>query len=272
MSGADSEDVMMSESGMHVREIRSYWRDAHAEYLEAVGTTFQAGRLAGNCGDSARSSNERLALAAGIRPGEVLLDAGCGVCGPAIDIGRYIGPLRIVGVTLSPEQAATACELIAANGLAKAIQVAVGDYHALPFPDRHFDLVYFFESFGYSYHVDRLVGEVWRVLRPGGRVYIKDVFRSGARSAAADQELAEFDRVFAFRTQPPDLACAALARSGFVNIRSRDLNGEIRTDHVNRAMFHSGDRRLGLTRFGQRHFRVYWQLPVFFAEIQAVRP
>jgi ubiquinone/menaquinone biosynthesis C-methylase UbiE len=276
-SGRFASERLYSEAEIQLAKIqlakmRAYWRETHLGYLENVGTTFQAGRLAPHPGGSARHSNERLAQAACIRAGEVLLDAGCGVCGPAIDIVRHVGPVHIAGVTISPEQAATAIELIEVSGLAPQIQVMLADYHVLPFRDDQFDLAYFFESFGYSYDVDQLLSEIRRVLRPGGRIYIKDIFRSSVNSAAAEKELAEFDRTFIFHTRSCAEVCHAIERAGFVNIRNRDLGNEIQTDHTARAMFRSGEIRSGLTEFGQRHFRVYWQLPVMFAEIQASRP
>jgi len=255
-------------------EIREYWKDTHAAYLENVGTTFQAGYLvAGAAEPSARESNELLAGAAGISLRDTVLDAGCGVCGPAIDIARHIEGVRIAGVTISPEQAATATDLIRTAGLSSAISVAVADFHQLPFPGSLFDVAYFFESAGYSYDPRALFAEVWRVLRPGGSVYVKDVFlRDGIPSERARSELSEFDRVFAFRTRSAGELCIAMADAGFADIRYRDIAADISTKHTLPAMFLHGNRQMGLTAFGKRHFRLFWELPVTFGEVKAVRP
>ena len=225
--------------GSRLAEIREYWKNTHSAYLENVGTTFQAGYLvAGSEEPSARHSNELLAAAAGVSPRDTVLDAGCGVCGPAIDIARHIEGVRIAGVTVSSEQAATAADLIRSAGLSNSIGVTVADFHQLPFPAALFDVVYFFESAGYSYDPRALFTEVWRVLRPGGAVYVKDVFlRDGIPSERARRELSEFDRVFAFRTRSPGELSIALADAGFADIRYRDIAGDISTKHTLPATF-----------------------------------
>src|ERR1035438_5482375 len=114
--------------GSRLAEIREYWKNTHSAYLENVGTTFQAGYLvAGSEEPSARHSNELLAAAAGVSPRDTVLDAGCGVCGPAIDIARHIPGVRIAGVTVSSEQAATATDLIHSTGLDNSIRLALAD-------------------------------------------------------------------------------------------------------------------------------------------------
>lgn len=260
--------------GAYLAGVRRYWKSVHSAYLDHVGTTFQAGYLRNGPGEpSARESNERLATAAGILPGHRVLDAGCGVCGPALDIARHIARVRIVGITVSPEQAATARELIRTAGLNTRISVAIGDFHNLPFPDSMFDIVYFFESFGYAYQPGMLLAEVWRVLRPGGAVFIKDVFlKSRMLSEMARRELSEFDRAFAFRTRSPGELCTAMADAGFADIRHRDIAQEVGSEHVTRAMFREGDRREGLTAFGEIHFRWYWELSLTFGEVMGLRP
>jgi SAM-dependent methyltransferase len=39
------------------------------------------------------------------------------------------------------------------------------------------DIVYFLESFGHSAQKDNLINACWEVLKPGGRLYIKDLFK-----------------------------------------------------------------------------------------------
>ncbi len=55
---------------------------------------------------------------------------------------------------------------LAKFGLTSKLRVA--DAEALPYPDNHFDLVYSWGVLHHSPDTERAVGEVWRVLRPGG--------------------------------------------------------------------------------------------------------
>lgn len=258
----------------HLERVRNYWRATHAEYLAHVGTTFQAGHLAcGDARDAAAESNVRLANLAGITEGAIALDAGCGVCGPALDIARAIPGAHIVGITISPEQCAFAQSLIQAAGFSRVLQSLVADYHRVPFQAATFDVVYFFESAIYADDIRSLFREVFRVLKPRGTLYIKDVFhRPGALSKRAHDNLDEFDRTFACRTRSIGEFAEAIAAAGFEAIAERDITGQISTAHTLHAMFHSGDWRSGLTSFGERHLRFYNELPLFFGEIKAVRP
>lgn len=177
----------------YLAEVRQYYDEALPEYLRVFGATFQVA-LIGNPSDqpSEAASNVALAEAAGVRPGDRILDAGCGVCGPAEHIARWAPDLELVGVTVSPRQAQHARARVAAARLADRIRVLIGDFHALPFGDRSFDVALFLESACYAYDRPRLFREVFRMLRPGGRLLVKDVFRRPGECAA--EVVAEFDR------------------------------------------------------------------------------
>ncbi len=250
-----------------------YWRTAHSDYLNHVGNTFQAGFLyPTDAPEAASQSNLRLAYLAGITEGTLVLDAGCGVCGPAIDIARAIPSVRITGVTVSAEQGASARQLIRAAGLARSIHVTISDYHQLPFRSGAFEVACLFESAIYSNNIDVLFSELFRVLRPGGNIYMKDVYlKPASLSEQARRDVDEFDRTFACKVRTVEAFVRAIGRAGFERIVTRDLTPEIGTGHTQRAMFNSGDPRLGLTAFGRRHFRLYRELPLYFAEIKAVR-
>jgi cyclopropane fatty-acyl-phospholipid synthase-like methyltransferase len=218
-----------------------------------------------------RDSNLWLARAAGLRPGSRVLDAGCGVCGPSIDIARELPGLRIVGITVSGRQTATGMALIERAGLSDRIHVVNGDYHALPFADRTFDTVFFLESIGYASSLTALLNSVHRVLRPGGTVYVKDVFRRERLWSDQERhELTEFDEAFAVTTPTVGECVEAAAIAGFEKIRTRDLGDMVSTARGRRAMFAAaGDRTL--SGFGRLHHRRHSCLPVYFAELTAER-
>jgi cyclopropane fatty-acyl-phospholipid synthase-like methyltransferase len=248
--------------------IEAYWTAAHDAYLAHVGTTFQAGRIA--AGASMRESNVWLARAAGLSPGARVLDAGCGVCGPAIDIAGEFTDIRIVGVTLVRRQAETAVKLLANAGLRDRVRVLCADYHQLPFAEASFGVVVFLESLGYATALPTVLAEVRRVLEPGGTLYIKDVFcREPLLSDQERDELAAFDRAFMQRTPSLRECLAAAQQAGFLDVRSRDLTAIVSTEHARRAMF---DRAGGLTSFGRLHHMRHSCLPVLFAELTARVP
>ncbi len=102
-----------------------------------------------------------------LRPGERLLDIGCGWGGLVIYAARRYG-VRALGVTLSERQAAYAREWIAREGLEGQVEVALQDYRELK--DASFDKVVsvgMFEHVGEA-HLPEYFRQVYRLLKPGG--------------------------------------------------------------------------------------------------------
>jgi ubiquinone/menaquinone biosynthesis C-methylase UbiE len=195
------------------------------------------------------------------------------VCGPSIDIASSVADVRIDAVTICEAQARSAAALIREAGLSGRIHVQICDFHRLPFKPQSFDVVLFFESFGYSYDLRRVLEESFRVTRPGGTLYIKEVFRRGhPLSVKEHRELAEFNRTFAFDAPVLSEAAAAAQAAGYRDVRQVELTPWMSTAHNIDAMFEVVDGRPQPTDFGERHFRVYECLPVFFAEVKATRP
>jgi ubiquinone/menaquinone biosynthesis C-methylase UbiE len=139
-------------------------------YQEVYGTVFQAGRP---------FNIEELLIhemrSACLADGQHVLDAGCGVCGPSIWFAQQ-KKLTIDAVTISPTQLTEARKAVEAAGLSGSITVNLGDYHKLDeiYPANTFDCVYFLESICHAESYKRVLASTWKVLKPGGCVYIKD--------------------------------------------------------------------------------------------------
>jgi len=157
-----------------------------------------------------------------MRDGEQVIDAGCGVGGPACALLQAYPRATLVGVTLSPVQAALAQQLALKRRVADRAQFVVGDYHALPVDPASCDRVFFFECTGYSPDPARLYREAARVLRPGGTVYVKDVFAKPPPWTEAEAaKLRAFDALWAcVRTGTLDEAASAAGAAG-LEVRTR---------------------------------------------------
>ncbi len=113
----------------------------------------------------------------GLEKGMTVIDAGCGVCGPACYFAENAG-VAVNAVTVSQVQVDQGKAKISERGLENQVSVRQGDYHRLPeyFPANAADVVYFLESFGHSHDKAQAIDAAWEVLKPGGKLYIKDLF------------------------------------------------------------------------------------------------
>jgi ubiquinone/menaquinone biosynthesis C-methylase UbiE len=255
----------------HLDRVRDYYERSTQAYVDYLGTTFQ-GWLFGTAGD-VPASNRALAERAGISTGERVLDAGCGVGGPAIDIARALD-VDIDGITISPTQVRIADGLLADAGLDGRVRVQLGDYHELPWPDEAFDVVVFLESAGQSLEQPALFAEVHRVLRPGGAIYVNDAFTHPADrlTAAERRALAAFDRVMVYRTRTLAQTREALVRAGFVIEREADLSDQVTGDRWRAAVMEHREGMLVPTPFGVLHEEPAEPTPIFCGEIFARKP
>ena len=123
----------------------------------------------------ARALWEKILGLAGPRPGEAVLDVGCGTGSLALAAKRQVGPGGdVYGIDASPEMLARADRKAKKAGLDVVFRHAAAQ--SLPFPDAQFDIVL---STIMLHHLPRKAREqcaleIRRVLKPGGRVLAVD--------------------------------------------------------------------------------------------------
>ena len=121
---------------------------------------------------------EMTAVLAQIKPGDSVLDVGCGTGSVTIPDKIRAGQNgRAAGIDPAPEMIAVARRKAARKGL--DIDFRVGVIEALPFPDASLDVV---TSSLMIHHLPenlqvRGLAEIYRVLKPGGRILIADFMR-----------------------------------------------------------------------------------------------
>jgi len=113
-----------------------------------------------------------------LKPGEKVLDVGCGTGGVTIPAKLRVGKTgEVAGIDPAPEMIAVARRKANHQGL--EIDFRVGVIESLPFPNGTFDAV---TSSLMMHHLPEHVqvkglAEIRRVLKPGGRILIADMMR-----------------------------------------------------------------------------------------------
>ncbi|MFI8189885.1 class I SAM-dependent methyltransferase [Streptomyces sp. NPDC085946] len=151
-----------------------------------------------------------------LKPGQRLLDVGCGWGSLALHAAREHG-VDVVGITLSREQAAYARKRVADEGLADRVEIRVQDYRDVE--DGPYDAL---SSIGMAEHVgagrylDYATG-LHRLLRPGGRLLDHQIARRPHRDESA-HDADPFIDAYVFpdgELQPVGTTVTQLERAGF---------------------------------------------------------
>jgi ubiquinone/menaquinone biosynthesis C-methylase UbiE len=103
-----------------------------------------------------------------------VLDAGTGPGTLAREIARRQPQLQVYGIDLSEDMIRLAREHAKREQLEERVHFAIGNVAHLPYPDHYFDLVVSTISMHHWYELEQPLRDLYRVLRPGGRLWIYD--------------------------------------------------------------------------------------------------
>jgi SAM-dependent methyltransferase len=118
-------------------------------------------------------ATERLLARCQVAAGQRVLDLGCGTGYTATLLAaRY--QARVTALDLNPALVGRACERVGRAGVSGRVGLLRADGHALPLAEASFDLVVV-ESVLVFCAAPQVLTEIWRVLRPGGRLGLNEL-------------------------------------------------------------------------------------------------
>lgn len=155
---------------------------------------------------------------ASLREGEVVLDLGSGGGIDCLLAARQVGMSgRVIGVDMTPEMIAKARENAARVG-AKNVELRLGEIERLPVADRSVDVVVSNCVINLSPDKPAVLREVYRALRPGGRVAIADIVASHDLPEEIARDAAAFAGCIAGAASVSAMH-TMLIEAGFVDVR-----------------------------------------------------
>jgi len=173
----------------------------HAEYpgpswsilsvLGAIGVTFLAvgGFMVWSSRIGKPKMRDRILNAVALQGDEKVLDVGCGRGLLAIGAAKRLKSGKVTGVDiwsaadLSDNSMDAAKSNAKLEGVADKVRIENADARKLPYPDANFDVVLSslaIHNIDDGQERDQAVREMLRVLRPGGRLAIYDIFHPGS--------------------------------------------------------------------------------------------
>ncbi|MHB8947619.1 MAG: class I SAM-dependent methyltransferase [Rhodoferax sp.] len=134
-----------------------------------------------------------------LQPGERLLDIGCGWGALALRAAQKFGA-QVVGVTLSKNQHALACERVRQAGLVGQVEIRLQDYRDIDERDGLFDKITsvgMFEHVGLN-HLQSYFAKIHALLKDGGLVLNHGITSTDPDSGACPLGAANFIEKYVF--------------------------------------------------------------------------
>jgi SAM-dependent methyltransferase len=252
----------------HALSVGRFYDAHHDVFLKVYGDVIQAFRTR-----DVRDLLDYQIASIGLEAGQRALDAGCGMGAPAVHFARQAG-VRVDAITISEKQWAAARERVRKEGLEDRVTVVHGDYHRLPdhFPKGAYDVVFFLESFGHSRAKAHLLATCWDMLKPGGTLYIKDLFRRvplrPEHAGRIDHEVGKINEAYRYEVGSLNGLLDQVRGRGFVvtALKTIDL---VLEDFEDLAISNEFQELTGIARIEDWESYVF---PVDFFEVKCKKP
>lgn len=253
---------------LHAEDVGKFYNKNHDAFIQVYGEIIQAFRT-NNLDNILNYQIEQIQL----KPEHRVLDAGCGVCGPARHFAHKTG-CTIDAVSISDKQVEASRDFIEKEGLSNKIIVHKYDYHEVDrlFDKETFDKIYFLESFGHSPDKEKLLKAMWKVLRPGGEIYIKDLFRRISRNwfvqRKIDSEIDKINKAYFYDVADLSEFVDLVRKIGFVIVFIKTIDIPL-DDFENLSISNEFQELTGIAKIDNWEKYIF---PIDFFEVKLYKP
>ncbi|MBN1534475.1 MAG: methyltransferase domain-containing protein [Spirochaetes bacterium] len=220
----------MQDASVHYDRVTDAWQ-------AIMGDNLHFGYFESGEGDLERATKRLIDIMlepCGLTRRSRVLDAGCGIGGPACYIHGKTG-CEVIGISTSVRGIATAGEYALCKRCSGCVRFELADAQDNGLPDRSFDVVWVMESSHLMPDKHALFRESRRVLREGGTIVLCDImlfgvmpfFRKVGHYLLNGSKYLRLLRTFGKAgLNSPGTYCNGLREAGFREITVRDITAE----------------------------------------------
>jgi arsenite methyltransferase len=163
---------------------------------------------------------------ASLRPGEVVVDLGCGGGLDVFLAAQKVGPNgRAVGIDMTPEMVALSRRNAEKGGIKNA-EFHLGTIDAIPLPDVSVDVVISNCVINLATDKPAVFREIFRLLKPGGRLAVSDIALKKQLPPELGENLAAYVGCISGAIQTDDYR-AGLLEAGFAHVVVADTGADL---------------------------------------------
>jgi ubiquinone/menaquinone biosynthesis C-methylase UbiE len=252
----------------HANRVGQFYDDYHDKFRSVYGTVIQAFRTR----DITKLLDYQINRI-GLQAGQKVLDAGCGFGTPAIYFAQH-ADVQIDAITISEKQYQLARQNCIEKKVDDRVRVIKGDYHKLTdyFDKESFDVIYFLESFGHSTAKKQLLAECWKLLKPGGTLYIKDLFQRlpllPDHQPLIEHEIQKINTAYCYEVADINNILDAVRGMGFILLSLSTIDLPL-NDFENLAISNEFQELTGIALIENWNEYIF---PVDFFELKCMKP